>query len=348
MFMYRRIPGILIIIFVLLALAVSATAGPEQPAVSKKAGKIPVGVKPPSKIAFINDGDVWMMDADGKNRYCICEVRNARGAMSFSPDNKRIAFTREGLDRSNLPSGEGGGHRLNDIFIAYLDSARTNLNWWTRLTITLGAQNPQWSPDGSTIYCQNDIHAGKVDFIVPSHQIARIEAEGGNMEYVRKDWQLLTTNMSYPTFSPDGQKVAFVINFCPNPEKLSFQNYGVRVLDVDSIMIPEKRIRKPSPGLEKAFAPEFSPDGKWLAFVSNDMNNPGVFLCDPENTLNKRLVYTPPITQQIAAAPVGWSPDSKWLCFATIDGIIYTVDINGDNLTPLTGAGKYSYPAWSN
>jgi len=36
------------------------------------------------------------------------------------------------------------------------------------------------------------------------------------------------------------------------------------------------------------------------------------------------------------------------LCFATIDGIIYTVDINGDNLTPLTGAGKYSYPAWSN
>lgn len=337
-------------VVMMATLTFSPTSAQKQespPPILKEPGKLDAGPLPVGRIAFIGDGSIWIMDTDGKNRQKICAVTNSRGTLSFSPDNKRIAFSREGQDSNKLPSDEGGSHQLHDVFMAIIDSARTNTNWWRRATFTLGGYYPEWSPNDNLIYCQNDVNAGFVDYISPSHQLAKVNPDDGHIEYLRKDWQMLNTSMIMPSVSRDGKKLAFGIVYSSDPNKINLRNFGVKIIDMKDIMMPESEIRQPSPGLRKAAAPSWSPDGQWLAYLSNDLNNPGIYMV--KHDLSEiRQMFSPSISQQLTAQPVSWSPNSKWFTFATADGRVYVVDINGENLRPLTGAGKFSNPTWSN
>lgn len=326
---------------------VSADQQDQPPKPPQESIKIQVGALPAGKIAFIGDSAIYIMDSDGRSRQKVCEVANARGRLSFSPDNKIIAFSRSGRDASKLPSEEGGMHSLHDVFLAFIDSAGTNINWWKRVTFGLGGYFPQWSRNDSIIFYQNDIHANKVDYIVPSHQLAKVNINDGHAEYLRKDWQMLNTSFLMPAFTRDGKKLAYIPYYSDDPDRYVITKHGVRILDMSDIMAPEAEIRKPTKGLEDAVAPSWSPDGQWLAYVSNDMRNPGIFVISAD-LKQKHVVFAPSITQQIAPDPVSWSPDSKWITFATMDGTIYVIDINGEQLRPITGAGNHSNPAWSN
>jgi Tol biopolymer transport system component len=326
---------------------ISADQQDQPPTIPQEPTKLNVGARPAGKIAFIGSGAVWIMDSDGRNRQQITEVANAQGRLSFSPDNKIIAFSRSGKDASKLPSEEGGMHVLHDIFLAFVDSARTNINWWKRVTFGLGGHLPQWSDNDSIVYYQNDVNANFVDYIVPSHQLAKVSITDGHAEYLRKDWQMLNTSFLMPTFTRDGKKLAYIPYYSDDPDRYVFTKHGVRILEMSDIMAPEAEIKKPTIGLESAVAPSWSPDGQWLAYVSNDMRHPGIFIMSADQKQN-RMVFAPTVTQQVYPDPVGWSPDSKWITFATMDGTIYVIDINGEQLRPITGAGNHSNPAWSN
>ncbi len=342
--------SIVLILFLigLLSLASIIAAGKETPGSEPSVtANMDPGPRPTGTIAFIKDGGIWTVNTDGGNRTKICEVTNARGRLSFSPDNKRIAFARDGHDTNKLPSDEGGRHLLFDVFIAFVDSAVTNPTWWNRVTFGLGGSYPQWSDNDTVIYYQNDINAGFVDYIVPSFQLAKVSINDGHADYIRKDWQSIATSFIMPTWTRDGSKMAYVISYSANEEKYSFQNFGVKIVDTNQPMLAEKEMRKPSKGLRKAICPQFSPDGKWLAYLNNDMRNPGIYIMRTDLSEN-RLVYAPEVGRQISPGPIGWSPNSKWMTFATADGTINIIDISGENLTAVTGPGKHSNPTWSN
>lgn len=342
-----KLPAFLLALLLLAAFAASVFGDTQTtpPAAGKTALKTKIGPRPLGKIAFIVEGAIWVMDSDGKNRYKVSQVGNARGRLSFSPNNKMIAFSREGRDVGQLPSDEGGSHQLHDIFIAYLDSAATKTNFWRRVSFTLGAHNPQWYND-TLIYVQNDLNANFVDYLIPSHQLARVNPTTTDVIHLRKDYKNLKTSIRMPAISNDGRKIAVELFFNSDPEKYDLKKYGIKILNMADVMIPETELRKPTKGLESAISPAWSPDGQWLAYLNNDMRNPGIYIIKSDLS-ETRLIYAPTISQGIGDAPVGWAPDSKWITFATTDGTIYLIDINGEQLTALTGTGNNTSPAWS-
>lgn len=302
----------------------------------ERAGKIGV---PLGKIAFVRDGDLWVMDWDGKSQFKVVTAQNADGKVSWAPDGKRIVFTRKGLVDLKGPDNLGGQHKVYDIFIAYLDSAYAkNTNWWFRITGDMGGRYPEWSKDGNKIIFTNDLNANKVNSIMPNYQTCIIDTAGRSKEMPREDYNKTELNVLMPTIGLDSMN-AFVIYKGFNP-------MGVGIASLNRKTLSEKDIGEEVKLLPKATAPAWSPDGKWIAFVDAELSKQGIYIVSPD--LSERfLIYKPTVGRNLQTYPLSWSPDSKWITFATVDGSLWIIDITGNQLKQLTGPGLNLAPAWS-
>ncbi|MBU8933774.1 MAG: hypothetical protein KOO62_07180 [candidate division Zixibacteria bacterium] len=303
-----------------------------------KAGTIGL---PEGKIAFLRSGNVWVMDADGKNQDMICESINADGRVSWAPDGRRIAFTRSGkVDLKGPDPVVGGMHKVYDIFVAWLDSAYANNRmWWTRLTDDLGSKGPEWSADGQTITFCKDMNANLVNASMPNYQICTMGPTGENFQILRNDWQNFDDDfLIAPTASPQG-KIAAVTIYKKRP-------VGFVVFDKDNFMVPVDTIRARSASNVKLVAPAFSPDGEWLAYINNNINDGGLYIASSDLS-EHYLVFTPPVGAYMYTLAPSFSPDSKWITFSTTDGSVWIIDITGNGARRLTGPGLDKFPAWS-
>src|SRR5579862_791885 len=97
--------------------------------------------------------------------------------------------------------------------------------------------------------------------------------------------------------------------------------------------------------------PQFSPDGKWIAFSSDRSGSPEIWLSASDGTGQK------PITSLRGAASAQWSPDSKQLAFDVFEHIpdapgpaavwsIYTLDIASHQPRRIL-RGPNCEPSWS-
>lgn len=318
-----------------LLISVTGAQAQSQKLPPEKAGEIGA---PTGQIAFVRDGDVWIMRADGSNQMLVSEVTNADGRLSFSPDNKIILFTRSGKVDLRAPDMLGGVHKVYDLFYAYIDSALAGkVNWWRRMTDDLGSRYPEWQPDGEVLFYK-DLNANVVNAVEPNYQICIANDDLSTVQVLRKDWQVSGEFMISPTMNTKGD-IAFV-HFS------QLKAVGIAVLNRNDFMVPLDSIRAMSAQNRKCVAPSWSPDGKWLAYISSDMNNAGLFIATPD-LKEKYLVWSPGVNVYPNTLAPSWSPDSKWLTFSTSDGSIWVVDITGNNARRLTGPGLDKYPAWS-
>jgi Tol biopolymer transport system component len=332
------VPNLKTICFLLLysliapAMVLSAEKLPPE-----KAGTIG---KPQGKIAFIRDGSVWIMEAGGANQDVISEIGNADGRLSWSPDSKTIVFTRSGQVNAQLPDNTGGIHKVYDLFLAYPDSAYANKKlFWYRLTDDMGSRDPEWSADGSKIIFWKDLKANLVNAYEPNYQICIMDPDGANMEVLRKDWQ--TTVDSFlisPSMNAKGE-IAFVGLFAKRPQ-------GLAIVPKDKFTMPLDSVRARLVKNSNCVAPSWSPDGKWLAFINNDLNDGSLYIATGD-LKEKYVVFTPPPGVALYTIAPSFSPDSKWLTFSTTDGSIWIVDITGNGSRRLSGPGTDKFPAWS-
>ena len=301
------------------------------------AGEIPF---PSGQIAFIRNGDIWVMDALGTNQRPVCQVSNAEGRLSWSPDNERIVFTRSGLVDIKGPDLTGGRHKVYDLFMCYLDSAEAgNTKFWTRLTTDLGSRGPEWNIDGRTIIFWRDMNANRISSRYPNYQLCVTDPAGDSVILLRHDWQQAGRQfLVTPSMNSRGD-IAFVFFD-------ELQPGGLVVLARNDISVPLDTIRAMAVEYKGYVAPAWSPDGQWLASVCDNPGDSGLCIVGPDLKTGY-LVTPPPESAYIDRQSPSFSPDSKWITFSTSDGSIWMCDITGNGLRRLTSPGPDHSPCWS-
>jgi len=167
--------------------------------------------------------EIFVIDIDGRNEELLTDGMDAE----WSPDDKRIAF----------------GRRLRGIFLADPDGDN-QLN-----IIRLNDVSPSWSPDGSQIVFSSMM--AQIGF----SKIFRMDTDGDNITQLTRRGD--TEQHNAPTYSPDGQYIAFGISGLG-------PTFRIMVMKADGSELREISEGSDPSWFDPAFAHSVSPAGKLI------------------------------------------------------------------------------------
>jgi serine/threonine-protein kinase len=232
---------------------------------------------------------MWL-DAYGRTQPLRTTAAEYAGTVRFSPDGKRLAA---GL--------EEGGNR--DVWLYEWER-----DTMTRLTFAPGYdQYPVWTPDGKHIV-----------FASTPQNLYWMRADGAG-EVVRLTE---SKNPQIPySFSPDGKRLVF-------SEVRPQTSYDLWTLPLEGAESDRPKPGKPEPFLVTPFVeqtPMISPDGKWLAYVSDESGNSEVYVRPFPGPGGKWKISTGG-----GYGPV-WSRKAQELFYASDEGMMMvTYTANGE------------------
>ena len=218
-----------------------------------------------SKIAYLSEKDFFFIDlylADantGKVKRRLVKstfdpnfrtLRFLKASMSWSPDGRFLAIAagRKAQDDIVILDGENGKER---------GRIKVDLN---------GITNPSWSPDGSQL-----VFTGYDGGISDLYVVGR---DGSGLRKLTDDKY---ANLQ-PVWSPDGNTIAFVTDRGPDTDfaSLAFGNSRIALFHLDSGT--EEVLQHMDTG--KNMSPQWGPEGRTLAFVSDRSGVSNIFLYD--------------------------------------------------------------------
>jgi len=181
----------------------------------------------------------------------------------------------------------------------------------------LGNFYPRWSPDGQAVAYLN---SGGSDYLSSTALIVR-DMKTGKVRSIEGG---VRHGMAW---SPDGQRVVY-------SHKAGTNKYGSNFYDIYTISASGKNKKRVTKGL-RAHSPDWSADGKAIAFVVNRDGTENISLIDPDGKNYRKLTDFQNGEQVFRPQ---WSPDGKQLLFAMSRGNgrdIYTIDASSGKLTPV-------------
>lgn len=191
------------------------------------------------------DDEIYAVDADGSGEVNLTRDPADDWSPAWSPDGERIAFAsdREGELRIFVMAADGSGvRRVTEIWGEY----------------------PAWSPDGERIVFASYV-GGTGPTGDPDYDLYVIDADGGRLRHLTDG----PVNDMYPTWSPDGERIAFESTRDtpedfepPARDRERTADFDVFVVNADGSGQPENLTRDLD--RQQKF-PDWSPDGKWIA-----------------------------------------------------------------------------------
>jgi eukaryotic-like serine/threonine-protein kinase len=236
---------------------------------AKSAGGVRAALSRDGTLALLRGQNVFSLTVLGEVGTVLAALPQDESVLypTFSPDGKRIAFDRSGPN--------GATSATPDIWMLTLDSKVQS-----RVT-SGGGSHAVWTPDGRRLLyikaegAENNIYAIPADGSGASVRVAR-----GNYNEV--------------TVTPDGHTIVARVD-----------RPGGRV---DLVMLAIDGPPKPTTLVSSAFSsimPAVSPDGKWLAYESDETGRPEIYV-RPLSPSGGRVQ----ISADRGREP-RWSPDGK-------------------------------------
>ena len=248
---------------------------------------------PDSKhIAFIsNRGDseqVWIMNADGTQPRQITNLSTEAGGVLFSPDGKKLVFTSDVYP--DCPDDACNKVRLED-------EKRSKVKARSYTTL-LYRHWTQWQSKRRSHLMVIDVNGGAVKDLTPGDRDVPPFSLGGPDDYA---------------ISPDSKEVCFTMNADPVPATST--NSDLFVVSIDG---GEPKKITINPGADAS--PQYSPDGKWLAYRSQqhagyESDRWRLIVLDRSSGVTNAL--TDALDRPVQSFM--WSHDSKNLFFTAAD-----------------------------
>jgi TolB protein len=295
------------------------------------------------QIAFMRDGRVWAIAADGSGERALTDTLfyKTERPITWMPDGRRVLYwnhSQVGWDIWSVTRDGKGPRNLTRV--------RSG-----------GCRSPAPSPDGKRIAFLRDDPPG----------LYLMDADGRNPRRLTdKGFRDLP-----PTWSPDGKRLAYTVEergrfflrrydltsgrdvrigpglsprWSPDGKRLLFEVVRDKVATLGLISpdgADEIRLTK---GPRHARAPAWSPDGARVAYFTSRDGKAEVRALTVGEKTNRLLAS---VEGPWESAP-SWSPDGKWLTFAAGPApkqIVYLVDDQGHGLRKLATGGA-CYPVW--
>jgi TolB protein len=163
-----------------------------------------------SKILFIQwneevNGEIWVMNKDGSQKTNLTNTPTSEFSASWSPDGSKIVYV--------------GYESEQGVQIYTMNADGSNRN---RLTSGRNNYYPVWSPDGTKILFVSERDSSEEMIFPDNTEIYLMNSNGTGQKRLTRN----PGNDCYPSFSPDGRKIAFI--------NVAFQNANGRIYVMNS------------------------------------------------------------------------------------------------------------------